>query len=374
MNIPPDLAKYAAPEVPVPQRLMAARGLVPLKPEQQVTLYYLLAQAPEEQVAQTARKSATEMPANLLKAALSKSADPDVLDFYAASLTDEGVLEVVVTNPRVSNNTLIRVARGCTRYVQQILVQNQQRLMAAPEITDALLANASLGTDLRAQIEEFRKGFLGLGDDGASAEGVATQPTTPAGAAAEGIELIEAEDIGLAAVDEIDEEDDFPEELLAEVPAGAGDEEAGTKDIQALIAGMTVSQKVKLATLGNKTARGYLVRESNRLVATAVLRSPRITEDEIEEISRNRNVDQQVLRIIASNKSWMKLYAIKRNLVENSKTPLEISMRMVNQLNEKDIKGLSKNKNVPQGIRNAARRIIQAKEEAERRKREKGKH
>ncbi len=372
VTVPPDLLQYVDLKVPVPQRLVAARGLVPLKPEQLVLVYFFLAQAPEAPVSEAAKKSVADLPPAILKPALARAREPELLDLYATLHGDDETLEAIVSNPATSMDTLKRVAGTCGRFVQGILVQNQQRLLADPALSDALLANPTLAEDLRAQLAEFRKEFLGIAEEEAAAGDEGPLPGEGEAPAAdmemvEGMEVLEADDLGLAAAAGDEEDDDFPAELIEESAEAA--EKQG--NLQALIGKLSIAQKIKLATLGNKAARAFLVKDGNRLVAGAVLRSPRLQEDEIEEFSKNRNLDEQVLRLIANNKTWSSSYSIRKNLCENPKAPPELTMRMVLALNEKDMKSLSKNKNVSTAVRNSARRIIQAKEDKIRRQNEK---
>lgn len=127
------------------------------------------------------------------------------------------------------------------------------------------------------------------------------------------------------------------------------------------ILNMGVSEKIKLALRGNKEARGILIRDSNKLVSVAVIKSPKIQEQEIEAISKSRQVSDEVLRTIAGTKEWLKSYTIKLNLVANSKTPLPLAMKLLPQLFEADLRKLAKSKNVSSTVAQQARRIIDAK-------------
>ncbi len=369
-TLTPDLAKFVGPQVPVPRRLMAARGLVPLPPALMAQAYYFLCQAAEPEVQAAAKKSVAGLPAHVLNPALQNLREPEVLGFYAASRQDDAIREVLCTNPATPVETLAAIARSCGRLIQGILVQNDQQLLKGPLLSDALLENPALDADYRARVVEFRKSFLGIDEAAPEEESAAGGDAGAPGAELEGeMELLEGEDIGLAAAGDVEGEEDFPEELLVDGPVTEDGE--GGKNLATLLSKLSISQKVKLATLGNKAARQMLVRDPNRLVCTAVLRSPRLQEDEVEEIAKNRNVDEQVLRIIAANKNWGKNYSVKKSLCENPKAPAEIAAKLVVNLNEKDMKGLSKNKNVSTAVRNNARRIIQAREELIRRKQEK---
>ena len=124
---------------------------------------------------------------------------------------------------------------------------------------------------------------------------------------------------------------------------------------------MGVAEKVKLAFMGTKEAREILVRDSNKMVALAVVRSPKIQESEVDAISKSRHVCEEVLRQIASTKEWSKLYHVKLNLAFNSKTPIPIVIRFLPHFRELDLRKLAKSKNISQVVATHARRIAEAK-------------
>jgi hypothetical protein len=124
------------------------------------------------------------------------------------------------------------------------------------------------------------------------------------------------------------------------------------------IGAMTMSQKVRRAMLGTKEERMLLVRDSNRVVASAAIRSPLMQENEIVLLSRNKNLGDEVLRVISSTPEWLKSYAVKKNLVENPKTPVPAAIRLVQHLRENDLRGIMKSKNVTGPIKDAARRHL----------------
>ena len=124
---------------------------------------------------------------------------------------------------------------------------------------------------------------------------------------------------------------------------------------------MGVAEKIKLALLGTKEARDILVRDANKIVALAVVKSPKILEAEIETISKSRSVSDDVLRHIASSKEWLKSYSIKLNLASNAKTPIPIAMKLLSQLRNRICEDLPKAENVSQTLANQARRLAEAK-------------
>jgi hypothetical protein len=122
------------------------------------------------------------------------------------------------------------------------------------------------------------------------------------------------------------------------------------------LASMSVMQKMKVATRGTREERTVLIRDPNRLVAAAVLSSPKLTENEVEQIARMANVAEEVLRVIGTSRAWLKNYTVAANLVRNPKTPVAISLHLMNRLTERDIKMLTTDRNVPEPLRIAARK------------------
>jgi hypothetical protein len=127
------------------------------------------------------------------------------------------------------------------------------------------------------------------------------------------------------------------------------------------ILNLGVAEKIKLALMGNREARDILVRDANRMVAVAVVKSPKIQESEIESISKSRQISEEVLRQIAATKEWTKSYSIKLNLVSNSKTPIPIAMKFLTHIREPDLRKLAKSKNVSGAVASQARRLLETK-------------
>lgn len=127
---------------------------------------------------------------------------------------------------------------------------------------------------------------------------------------------------------------------------------------------MSVPQRMKLAMFGNQTARTILLRDANRLIPLFVLENPRITDNEILEISKNTQVDDAVLRQVGNNLEWMRNYAVKIALVSNAKTPLDIALRWLKYIKEKDLGRLAKSKNIPQVISTQAKKLVEKRDKS----------
>jgi hypothetical protein len=145
----------------------------------------------------------------------------------------------------------------------------------------------------------------------------------------------------------------------AVVEAIAAVEPEEDEQVHKLLTSLPVPDKLKLATLGRREQRAILIRDPNRLVSTAVLGSPKLTETEVENFARMQNVSDEVLRIIGTSRVWTKNYAVVSSLVKNPRTPTSVSLTMVSRLAERDVKMLTVNRNVPESVRLAARKQLE---------------
>lgn len=127
------------------------------------------------------------------------------------------------------------------------------------------------------------------------------------------------------------------------------------------IRNMTVSEKVKLAMTGDKEIRGILIKDANKQISSSAIANPRITEDEILRLASTRGTPEDLLRLIAKKKDWMKSYRIRSAMVTNPKTPVAISLRCIPLLNDKDLASLSRSKNIPNVLSSSANRILKRK-------------
>ena len=149
----------------------------------------------------------------------------------------------------------------------------------------------------------------------------------------------------------------FPPEMILETQAPLHDEQRQT--VYQKILQLTVPQKIRLAMLGNREARNILIQDRNRIISMAVLRSPKLSENDALSYAQQRNLPQDVFAVLGKNKRWTKYYPVKLALVNNPKTPLHISMRFIEYLTERDLKALSRNKNVSSVLNQSARNTLQ---------------
>jgi len=141
------------------------------------------------------------------------------------------------------------------------------------------------------------------------------------------------------------------------VPEDA-EEEEDNQSVTQRLAQMNVPERLKRATKGTREERSILIRDPNKLIATAVLSSPKLTSAEVEAIAKMANVSDEILRIIAMNRSWIKNYNVVWSLTKNPKTPVQLSMNLLSRLAEKDLQKLSTDRNVPDILRITARKKL----------------
>ncbi|RPJ80902.1 MAG: hypothetical protein EHM13_11315 [Acidobacteria bacterium] len=146
-------------------------------------------------------------------------------------------------------------------------------------------------------------------------------------------------------------------------PAEDGDEGQGRPR---LLASLPVTERIKVALRGRREERAILVRDPNRLVSSAVLRSPRLTDDEVETFARMANVSEDVLRIIGGTRTWTRKHPIALALARNPKTPLAVSLPLIPLLQEREVKQITTDRNLPEGLRLQARKFVLAGESRKR--------
>lgn len=129
------------------------------------------------------------------------------------------------------------------------------------------------------------------------------------------------------------------------------------------VAKLDIKGRIALAMRGNKEERSILIRDSTKLVALAVLDSPKVSEGEVEKFALQKNVLEAVLRAIPIKRQFMKNYSIVRNLVYNPRTPLDLGLGLMKNLLIHDLKNLSGNKEVSDTIRKLALRLYKQKAE-----------
>jgi hypothetical protein len=152
----------------------------------------------------------------------------------------------------------------------------------------------------------------------------------------------------------LDAEPDFANDIGDAAP----DSEEARLSVSMQIARMGFSERLKAAVKGTREMRALLIRDPNKMIAAAVLSSPKLTEQEVESFARMATISDEILRIIATTRAWTKNYQVVVGLTRNPKTPLAMSLNLMARLNDKDMQALSIDRNVPEPLRVAARRKL----------------
>jgi hypothetical protein len=247
------------------------------------------------------------------------------------------VLEPLIRHRRVSDETLGWLAERIGPALQDILVTNQARLLAAPVIVERLFENPQISTDIRRRADEFLEEFFikKLRDEPEEDEGADAAAQAPA----EG---------------EAQQTSSWQKGAEAEESA----EDTASRSLLSRVSTMNVAAKIRLAYRGNKEERMFLIRDRNRLVSTAVLKSPKTREADAEAIANMKNVSEDVLRGISFRKEWMRNYGVMAAIVKNPRAPIDVTLPLVLRLTVRDMKLLTTDKNVPEAVRLSARREL----------------
>jgi hypothetical protein len=154
------------------------------------------------------------------------------------------------------------------------------------------------------------------------------------------------------------------ESVLAEAAAEAEPDAARRQTLLQRLSKMTVAQRVQFAIKGGSEARRTLIRDTNKVVQRAVLQSPRLTDQEVEQFASMSTLTDEILRLIANNRAFRKNYTIVRNLLNNPKTPLDVSLHLLPLINAVDLKRLTTNKNIPETLRSTAQKLNRQRQES----------
>jgi hypothetical protein len=366
-----DLSRLAAPAqrvlgptAPVPAKMMAASGVVPGAPAGDVvTVVAVLTEHEDAKVSAKARETIRKLPPPILNGALGADLDAAVITLLADAYAESAdVVEKLLRMPRLDGVALDILAERADERVGEIVATNEERLLQNPTVIEKLYMNKRVRMSTADRILELavRNGLK------------LSIPAFKEAAQAIKNELIAEPTPEPTYEDKLAREAD---EIAAVIALDASVEDShviddeGVEQVQekllplhARLAGMTISQKIRKATLGTSAERLLLVRDSNRLVAAAAVQSPMMNENEAARISASRQVSDDVLRLIAMNREWTRNYQIKLNLVSNPRTPFSFTSRFVPHLHDHDVRSLSRSKNVPASVQQLARQQMLRKQ------------
>ncbi len=380
---------------PLGARSAAARGLLPLPQADLLEALVHLRSDSDAEVARAAQATLdAQQPGDLLNVARANETAPSVLG-YLASLGSAApeTHEAVANNNNTPDEAIALLARLTSDpSLLEFMTLNQQRLIRAPEIIDAILLNPVRTAEAERRAKETRREFfekergarqiaqeLRARGNSAAAEFFETAELAPvsgqltiddAWLIAQHIEVSDADidDSWLAR--------EFIEEILVETPeqtaANAqaiinaerleGDASPERISLIRRIMFMTIKDRVKLGIKGDREARGILIRDANKIVATAVIHNPRLTDHEVENIAAMRTVADEVLRLIGANRAWARSYPIIHNLARNPRTPMATAVHILPRIRTKDLKSIALNRNVSEAVRRQAYRLSEMRE------------
>ncbi|HET9931891.1 MAG TPA: hypothetical protein VFQ35_14415 [Polyangiaceae bacterium] len=362
-SLPGPAQKALHVDTPLPMKLMAARGVLPgLKPAEIVIVVAALSASEDEKLRDTATATLGKLPPPILNGALSADLPTLVVDRLAHAYTNQHeVVEQLLRMPRLGAAALEHMAEVADERSGELIATNERRMLEYPSVIEKLYMNKRVRMSTADRLIELavRNGL---------------ELNLPAFKEA-------AQAIKNELVPEPSEEPTYDDELftnteqIAKTADVADDEDTHERDeegeehlrdkfvpLYAIIGQLTVTQKIRRATLGTAAERLLLVRDANRLVATAAVKSPLMRENEAAQISASRAVSEEVLRTIALNRDFTRNYQVKLNLVSNPRTPLTYAARFMPHLRDGDLRALQKSKNVPGAISLAARQQLMRKQ------------
>jgi len=376
---------------PQPARVAAARGLLPLPQNDLLELLVALSGSEDSEISSAANETlAAEDSASFLIAAKGDDTAPSVLSYLATQLAeDREIHEALILNNKTPDQALAVVAaKTADGSLLELLAVNQQRLVRSPEIIEAILSNTARTSEAERRALETRREFFekergarqiadelrARGKDAAAEFFESAELNTPDGPLTLDDAWIIAQHIEVSDAD-IDDTwlpaeryDELVAETVAEVSANVQrviesekleGAEVSAERISLIrrIMFMTTRDRMKLAMKGDREARSILIRDANKIVSSAVINNPRITDHEVENISAMRTVADEVLRLIALNRTWARSYPIIHNLARNPRTPIPTAMNILPRIRTKDLQNLTQNRNVSEAVRRQAQRL-----------------
>lgn len=387
---------------PRPAKLAAARGILPLPQVDLLEILVALAVSEDAELAASAAATLAAQNKSELEAIVkSNEIAPRVLAYFAER--DEQPRQIhaaILANPKTPSATIINFARRTSNGdLLEIISLNQQLLIAAPQIIDAIIANPyrtaeaerraaetkreffqkergaqQIANELRAQGKDAAAEFIEKAEFAENLQEMASASALSFEDAillAEHIEVPDSEtDDSWLAFDYIEElyeetaeqRESIVNKILGEL--SAEDDEISGERVSMInrILRMGMKDRVKLALKGDREARNILIRDPNRIVAQAVIANAKITEQEIEKVAAMRSVPEDVLRQIAINRNWARNYAIMHNLARNPRTPIANVISILTRLQLRDLQAMTKNRNVSDSVRKQSLRLVTARQ------------
>ncbi len=300
------------------RKLAVCSGGAHLEPADRAEVLSALAADPDEMVSQRAQEALLSVPAEFFLAALKRpNVSPALFAYAARNLADKpGICDALIQNRNCPAADLVPAVRHLSSLGIQALLEELDRVSESPVLAAALEHSEALTPQQKSQLHDLRS------------------------------------------------ETSLDEAHLADAVASAEPDVARRQTLLQQISKMTVSQRVQFAIKGGSEARRTLIRDTNKVVQRAVLQSPRLTDQEVEAFASMSNLSDEILRLIANNRNFRKNYTVVRNLLNNAKTPLDVSLHLLPMINAVDLKRLTMNKNIPETLRSTAFKLNRQRQEA----------
>ena len=332
-------------------RLLMAQGAMPLPPQETLELLVHLSRDEDDEISQQAIKSLDGWEESETIALLQLKDCPAVIfDYFADAQRSEQILQAIITNPSAPGETIARLASAAPLNLLDSILDNRTRILEFPAILESIRGNPAVNARILGIIQEIETEFLGekrkdysVEEEKAEAEGAL--------AAQEGVLNFEDE---IAMLLSSQPPPDI-ELSLDGLPLDGGESDA---NLSSRVASLPPKDKIKYALFGTREIRAILIRDTNREVARAVLRSPKLRDNEVEGISSMRSVSEDILREIGNRREWLKNSIIVYNLVKNPKTPASISQNLMSRLRTQDLMLMTRDRSIPDATRNNALRIV----------------
>lgn len=320
-------------------QVLAASGLLPVPPEELIPVQVELARGRDPEISQRASETLLGLDPRIAGPFLEHQAFESVLSFFAAESSNPGIIEVIIRRRDVPRQVLKDLARRVPPDLQELLILRQDAILDEHTILDALEQNPQVSSYTQRRIAEYRQHLLPRERGG-------TAGPTPAV-----VEEMEEEDlvITLAAMKRA-----MPIE-------GEVEDQTGLSEGQ--IRMLPVPARLKLSRGAGRVLRGFLLRDSNTQVALSALLSNNLPDQEVEQVANSRSVAEEILDAIARKREWISKYNVAKALVKNPKTPLPVSMKLINRMAVRDLRDLGRDKNIPDAVRSTALRLYRIKQQ-----------
>lgn len=361
-KFPERLRKLIARDAPAAAQMMIARGQVPMPPPVLLSALYQLTAVADVSVAEIALETALRQPIALIEQAAREPLLPVVLDWLATTWSHaSGVLDALAANRATDDDTVVRLAEVRDEGLCETIARNQARCFRTPTIIERLYYNPALrASTADRMIEDAARAGVDLsalpGFDlvlqALRGEGDASPPEAPRSAADDA-----AADEAMRAIRT--ESEQWVQSGAVNLEDEA-DLEQKSESLSARIGRLNISQKIRLALLGNAMERALLMRTPNKMVQRAVIRSPAISDQEAMVYAQNRSLPDEIIAYIASNKQWTRHYHMKLLLVKNPKTPVGTAMTFLRMLRSADMRLIARDRNVSPMIAKAAKNLLTA--------------